>query len=88
VANIQGTFSTSETISSSNTLDYATAATGTVGTVTTKALGGTLISNFNGDIQLLFNKDEVFGLSVSQNGHAFCSKIMKQINVNDIFNIK
>jgi hypothetical protein len=55
VQNIQGTFSTSETISSSNTLDYATAATGTVGTVTTKALGGTLISNFNGDIQLLFN---------------------------------
>ena len=55
VQNIQGTFSTGETISSSNTLDYATAATGTVGTVTTKALGGTLISNFNGDIQLLFN---------------------------------
>jgi hypothetical protein len=55
VVNIQGTFSTSETITASNPLGYATAATGTVGTVTTKALGSTLISNFNGDLHLLFN---------------------------------
>jgi len=55
VVNIQGTFSTSETITASNPLGYAVAATGTVGTITTKALGGTLISNFNGDVQLLFN---------------------------------
>jgi hypothetical protein len=55
VVNIQGTFSTSETITASNPLGYASAASGTVGTVTTKALGSTLISNFNGDIQLLFN---------------------------------
>ena len=55
VVNIKGTFSTSETITSSNPLGYAIAATGTVGTVTIKALGGTLISNFNGDVQLLFN---------------------------------
>jgi hypothetical protein len=48
-------FSTSETITASDTLGYAVDATGTVGTVTTKALGGTLISNFNGDVQLLFN---------------------------------
>jgi len=55
VVNIQGTFSTSETITASNPLGYATAASGTVGTVTTKALGSTLISNFNGDLHLLFN---------------------------------
>jgi len=55
VVNIQGTFSTSETITASNPLGYAVAATGTVGAITTKALGGTLISNFNGDVQLLFN---------------------------------
>jgi hypothetical protein len=55
VVNIQGTFSTSETITASNPLGYVSAATGTVGTVTTKALGSTLISNFNGDLHLLFN---------------------------------
>jgi len=55
VVNIQGTFSTSETITASNPLGFASAATGVVGTVTTKALGSTLISNFNGDLQLLFN---------------------------------
>jgi len=55
VVNIQGTFTTSETITASNPLGYATAASGTVGTVTTKALGSTLISNFNGDLHLLFN---------------------------------
>jgi len=55
VVNIQGTFSTSETITASNPLGFASAATGTVGTVTTKALGSTLISNFNGDLHLLFN---------------------------------
>ena len=55
VVNIQGTFTTSETITASNPLEYPTAASGTVGTVTTKALGSTLISNFNGDLHLLFN---------------------------------
>jgi hypothetical protein len=55
VVNIQGTFSTSETITASNPLGFAAAATGVVGTVTTKALGSTLISNFNGDLHLLFN---------------------------------
>jgi hypothetical protein len=55
VVNIQGTFSTSETITASNPLGFASAATGVVGTVTTKALGSTLISNFNGDLHLLFN---------------------------------
>jgi hypothetical protein len=55
VVNIQGTFSGSETITASNPLGYPTAASGTVGTITTKALGSTLISNFNGDLHLLFN---------------------------------
>jgi hypothetical protein len=55
VVNIQGTFSASETITASNPLGYPTAASGTVGTITTKALGSTLISNFNGELNLLFN---------------------------------
>jgi hypothetical protein len=55
VVNIQGTFSTSETITASNPLGYPTAASGIVGTITTKALGSTLISNFNGELNLLFN---------------------------------
>ena len=55
VVNIQGTFSGSETITAANPLGYPTAATGTVGTITTKALGSTLISNFNGELNLLFN---------------------------------
>jgi hypothetical protein len=57
VVNIQGTFSTSpaETITASNPLGFVPAASGTVGTVTTKALGSTLISNFNGELNLLFN---------------------------------
>jgi hypothetical protein len=55
VVNIQGTFSTSETITASNPLGYPSAASGTVGTITTKALGSTLISNFNGELNLLFN---------------------------------
>jgi hypothetical protein len=55
VVNIQGTFQTSETITASNPLDYASAATGTVGTITTKTLGSTLVSNFSGELYLLFN---------------------------------
>ena len=55
VVNIQGTFSGSETITAANPLGYPTAASGTVGTITTKALGSTLISNFNGELNLLFN---------------------------------
>jgi len=55
VVNVTGTFTDSETITASNPLGYATAASGTVGTRTLKSLGGTLISNFNGDLQLLFN---------------------------------
>jgi hypothetical protein len=54
VVNIQGTF-VAETITASNPLGYATPAAGVAGTITTKALGSTLISNFNGDLQLLFN---------------------------------
>jgi hypothetical protein len=50
VVNIVGTFSSTETITGS-----VSAATGTVGTVTVASLGGNLVSNFNGDIQLLFN---------------------------------
>lgn len=50
VVNIIGTFTASETITGS-----VSAATGTVGTVTLSSLGGNLVSNFNGDIQLLFN---------------------------------
>ena len=55
VVNIQGTFTDSETITASNPLGFADAASGTVGTRTIKSLGGTLISNFNGDLHLLFN---------------------------------
>jgi len=50
VVNIVGTFSSTETITGS-----VSAATGTVGTITVASLGGNLVSNFNGDIQLLFN---------------------------------
>ena len=50
VVNIIGTFTAAETITGS-----VSAATGTVGTITTGSLGGNLVTNFNGDIQLLFN---------------------------------
>ena len=50
VVNISGTFQSTETISGS-----ISSATGTVGTVTSSSLGGNLVTNFNGDIQLLFN---------------------------------
>jgi hypothetical protein len=50
VVNIVGTFSSAETITGS-----VSAATGTFGSVTAGSLGGNLVSNFNGDIQLLFN---------------------------------
>ena len=50
VVNIVGTFTSTETITGS-----VSSATGTVGTVTIGSLGGNLVSNFNGDIQLLFN---------------------------------
>ena len=50
VVNIVGTFTAAETITGS-----VSAATGTVGTITTGSLGGNLVTNFNGDIQLLFN---------------------------------
>jgi len=50
VVNINGTFQANETISGS-----ISSATGTVGTVTSASLGGNLVTNFNGDIQLLFN---------------------------------
>ena len=55
VVNIQGTFQTSETITASNPLGFVPAASGVVGTPTVKTLGGTLVSNYNGDLQLLFN---------------------------------
>ena len=50
VVNIIGTFQANETISGS-----ISSATGTVGTVTSASLGGNLVTNFNGSIQLLFN---------------------------------
>lgn len=50
VVNIIGTFSTNETITGS-----VSAAQGTVTSVTTKAAGSNLITNINGEIQLLFN---------------------------------
>jgi hypothetical protein len=50
VVNISGTFQASETISGS-----ISSATGTVGSVTSGSSGGNLITNFNGDLQLLFN---------------------------------
>jgi len=50
VVNISGTFQTNETINGS-----ISSATGTVGSVTSGSSGGNLITNFNGDIQLLFN---------------------------------
>jgi hypothetical protein len=50
VVNISGTFQASETISGS-----ISSATGTVGSVISGSSGGNLITNFNGDIQLLFN---------------------------------
>jgi hypothetical protein len=50
VVNISGTFQANETINGS-----ISSAIGTVGTVTSSSLGGNLITNFNGDLQLLFN---------------------------------
>lgn len=50
VVNIKGTFQANETITGS-----VSQATGTFGSVTTGSLGGNLVTNFNGDIQLLFN---------------------------------
>ena len=49
VVNIKGTFSNTETITGS-----VSGATGTVTTVTTKSLGNDLITNFAGEVQLLF----------------------------------
>jgi hypothetical protein len=50
VVNISGTFQANETISGSVSL-----VTGTFGSVTTGTLGGNLVTNFNGSLQLLFN---------------------------------
>lgn len=50
VVNIIGTFTAAETITGS-----VSSATGTVGTITLGSTGGNLVTNFNGDIQLLFN---------------------------------
>lgn len=50
VVNIIGTFSAAETITGS-----VSAATGTVISVTTASIGNNLVTNVNGDIQLLFN---------------------------------
>lgn len=50
VVNIIGTFTSTETITGS-----VSSATGTVGTITLASQGGNLVTNFNGDIQLLFN---------------------------------
>lgn len=50
VVNIIGIFTAAETITGS-----VSSATGTVGTITLGSTGGNLVTNFNGDIQLLFN---------------------------------
>jgi hypothetical protein len=50
VVNIIGTFTGTETITGS-----ISGATGTVGTVTAGTAGGNLVTNFNGQINLLFN---------------------------------
>ena len=50
VVNISGTFQANETISGS-----ISSATGRFDTITSASLGGNLITNFNGDLQLLFN---------------------------------
>jgi hypothetical protein len=50
VVNISGTFQANETISGS-----VSSVTGTFGSVTTGSLGGNLVTNFNGSVQLLFN---------------------------------
>jgi len=56
VHNIIGTISSGNTITGSNPLAYASAATGTVVTTpTVKVLGDNLVTNYNGDVQLLFN---------------------------------
>lgn len=55
IMNINGTFQANETITASNPLAYSPAATGTVGSVTVGSLGGNIVTNFNGDVHLLFN---------------------------------
>ena len=50
IVNIQGTFQANETINGS-----ISQVAGTAGAVTSASLGGNLITNFNGDIQLIFN---------------------------------
>lgn len=50
VVNIQGTFTPGEVIRGSNS-----DATGTFTSLTAKSQGSNLVSNFNGDVQLLFN---------------------------------
>jgi hypothetical protein len=50
VVNIRGVFQANETITGS-----VSNATGTAGTITTSSRGGDLVTNFNGDLQLLFN---------------------------------
>jgi hypothetical protein len=50
VVNINGTFQANETISGS-----ISSVTGSFGSVTSGSSGGNLVTNFNGDIQLLFN---------------------------------
>ena len=50
VHNIQGTFTANETITGS-----ISSQTGTFGSVTAGTLGGNLVTNFNGNLQLLFN---------------------------------
>jgi hypothetical protein len=50
VVNVSGTFQANETITGSVSL-----STGTIGSVTLGARGGNLVTNFNGDVHLLFN---------------------------------
>jgi hypothetical protein len=50
VLNVKGTFSASETLTGS-----ISAATGTYGSITAGSQGGNLVSNFNGQVQFIFN---------------------------------
>lgn len=55
VLNVKGTFSNSETIIGSNPSGAAVAPRGTITSVTTASTGGNLVTNFNGEVHMLFN---------------------------------
>ena len=55
VVNIKGTFLPSDTITGSNPTQAATAPSGSLTAVTVSATGDDLVTNFNGEVHLLFN---------------------------------